>query len=419
MAITVNPIYTPNSIYRPNVFIAGQASANALVLCRAEVYVDAVLEAVIQKAPYLSFGGSYYFNIDVSKVLRNKNAPLSSNLTTIFGSSTGALNVPVNNVNKDCHSNYFIIVTYFYRDPTTGLLTDLGVTDNSATFEAIIATRQTRDDMDLSQYLMSGAGFTSWLSNRPLDSSAQFNYISICEDENYFHTCIPYTSNCFEVNTYDINGTPIDRGLAAITPPTDSRPVTLGLGVPNLATQTYFDGAVNILDPNMAYYRVRVGFAIFAGTWNFGGRSVLLQFNLDTCCNDRAFRLHYMNRLGGAEAYTFNSRKAIEEVNKSDIAQRPQTWGFVAPPNTIYDKGKFKIQNSNFTQYRLEGTFYDENDAQYIKDLLSSPEVYWETSDGLVAVVVLDAAFTISETETFTKLELTVVEANDNSVQQM
>jgi hypothetical protein len=414
MAITVNPIYTPNSIYRPNVFIAGQASLNALVLCRAEVYVDAVLEAVIQKAPYLSFGGSYYFNIDVSKVLRNKNAPLSSNLTTIFGSSTGALNVPVNNVNKDCHSNYFIIVTYFYRDPTTGLLTDLGVTDNSATFEAIIATRQTRDDMDLSQYLMSGVGTTPFLSNRYL-SSGIAEMIDICADENYFKTFLPYTSDAFEVKTYDSSNVLIDTGVAAITAPTDSRPTTIGLGVPNLTAQAYIAGAVNILNPSVAIYTVQVG------TWTgvFAGRSALLIFTLDTCCNDRAFRLHYMNRLGGAEAYTFNSRKAIEEVNKSDIAQRPQTWGFVAPPNTIYDKGKFKIQNSNFTQYRLEGTFYDENDAQYIKDLLSSPEVYWETSDGLVAVVVLDAAFTISETETFTKLELTVVEANDNSVQQM
>jgi hypothetical protein len=414
MAITVNPIYTPNSIYRPNVFIAGQASANALVLCRAEVYVDAVLEAVIQKAPYLSFGGSYYFNIDVSKVLRNKNAPLSSNLTTIFGSSTGALNVPVNNVNKDCHSNYFIIVTYFYRDPTTGLLTDLGVTDNSATFEAIIATRQTRDDMDLSQYLMSGVGTTPFLSNRYL-SSGIAEMIDICAGENYFKTFLPYTSDAFEVKTYDSSNVLIDTGVAAITAPTDSRPTTIGLGVPNLTAQAYIAGAVNILNPSVAIYTVQVG------TWTgvFAGRSALLIFTLDTCCNDRAFRLHYMNRLGGAEAYTFNSRKAIEEVNKSDIAQRPQTWGFVAPPNTIYDKGKFKIQNSNFTQYRLEGTFYDENDAQYIKDLLSSPEVYWETSDGLVAVVVLDAAFTISETETFTKLELTVVEANDNSVQQM
>jgi hypothetical protein len=414
MAITVNPIYTPNSIYRPNVFVAGQASANALVLCRAEVYVDSQLEAVIQKAPHLEFGGTYFFKIDVSKVLKNKNAPLSSNLTTIFGSSTGALNVPVNNVNKDCHSNYFIIVTYFYRDPTTGLLTDLGVTDNSATFEAIIATRQTRDDMDLSQYLMSGVGTTPFLSNRYL-SSGIAEMIDIISDENYFKTFLPYTSDAFEVKTYDSSNVLIDTGVAAITAPTDSRPTTIGLGVPNLTAQAYIAGAVNILNPSVAIYTVQVG------TWTgvFAGRSALLIFTLDTCCNDRAFRLHYMNRLGGAEAYTFNSRKAIEEVNKSDIAQRPQTWGFVAPPNTIYDKGKFKIQNTNFTQYRLEGLFYDENDAQYIKDLLSSPEVYWETSDGLVAVVVLDAAFTISETETFTKLELTVVEANDNSVQQM
>jgi hypothetical protein len=414
MAITVNPIYTPNSIYRPNVFIAGQASANALVLCRAEVYVDATLEAVIQKAPYLSFGGSYFFNIDVSKVLKNKKAPLASAPTSIFGSSTRALNVPVNTINTDCIAKYFVIVTYFYRDPVTGLLTDLGVTDNSANFEAIIATRQTRDDMDLSQYLMNAVGVTPFLSNRYLYSGLA-EKIDICADENYFKTFLPYTSDAFQVKTYDSNNIGIDTGIAAITAPTDSRPTTIGLGVPNLTAQAYIAGAVNILNPNVAIYTVQVG------TWTgvFAGRSALLIFTLDTCCNDRAFRLHFMNRLGGAEAYTFNSRKAKEEVNKSEFAQRPQSWGFAAPPNTIFDKGKFKIQNSNFTQYRLEGLFYDENEAEYIKDLLSSPEVYLETAGGLVAVVVLDSMFTVSETETFTKLELTVVEANDNSVQQM
>ena len=414
MAITVNPLYTPNSIYRPNVFVAGQASANPLVLCRAEVYVDSNLEAVIQKAPYLEFGGTYFFKIDVSKVLKNKKAPLASNLTTIFGTGTGALNLPVNNANTDCHAKYFIIVTYFYRDPTTGLLTDLGVTDNSATYEAIIATRQTRDDMDLSSYLMSGVGFTPFLSNRYLYSGIS-ERIDVCTDENYFKTFLPYTSDAFQVRTFDSSGALIDSGVAAITAPVTSMPNTIGLGVPNLTAQTYISGAVNILNPNVVQYTVQVG------TWTgvFAGRSSVLLFTLVECCNDRAFRLHFMNRLGGAEAYTFNSRIAKEEVNKSDAAQKPQSWGFAVPPNTTFDKGKFKIQNTVFNQYRVEGKFYDENEAEYIKDLLSSPEVYWETAEGLVAVLVQDAVFTKSETETFTKLELTIVEANDISVQQM
>ena len=126
-----------------------------------------------------------------------------------------------------------------------------------------------------------------------------------------------------------------------------------------------------------------------------------------------------MNRLGGAEAYTFSSKLTKQEVNKSQAAQKPQTWGVAAPPTTTFDKGKFKIQNTAFNQYKVEGKFYDEEEAEYIKDLLSSPEVYWETSDGLVAVLVQDTVFTKSETETFTKLELTVIEANDISVQQM
>jgi len=390
MAITVTPPYTPNSIYRPNVFIASQASANPLVLCKAEVYVDSNLEATINRAPFLDFFGIYSFSIDVSSVLRNKKAPLSSNLTSIFGNNVGALNVPVFNTNTDCHAEVFIVVKYYYRDPITGLLTDLGVTDNSITTEAIIATRQTRETMDLSSYIMQGASlFAPFLSNRYLFSGIA-ERIDICLDENYFKTCLAYTSNAFQVRTFDAAGVLIDSGVASITAPTDTTPITIGLGVPNLTTQAYVSGSVNILDPNIATYTVQVG------TWTgvFAGRSSLLIFSLGECCQDRAFRLHFMNRLGGAEAYTFNSRKVVEEVNKSEIAQKPQTWDFATATSKVFDKGKFKIQNTNFNQYRLEGKFYDELEAEYIKDLLSSPEVYWETSDGLVSVVVLDAVFT-------------------------
>ena len=415
MAITVAPFYTPNSIYRPNVFIAGQASANALVLCKAEVYVDATLTATIQKAPYLDFAGTYFFKIDVSKVLRNVKAPMSSDLTSIFGSSTGALNLPTANTNTDCKADVFIIVTYFYRDPTTGLLTDLGVTDNSLTYESIIATRQTRDDMDLSSYLMLGVGFTPFLSNRALYNSGINERIDICSDENYFKTCLPYTSNAFQVQTFDVSGVLIDSGVASFTAPADTTPITLGLGIPNLTTQAYISGAVTITNPLVASYTVQVG--IWTGV--FSGRSSVLLFSVGECCANRSFRLHYMNRLGGAEAYTFSSKLTKQEVNKSQAAQKPQTWGVAAPPNTTFDKGKFKIQNTAFNQYKVEGKFYDEEEAEYIKDLLSSPEVYWETSDGLVAVLVQDAVFTKSETETFTKLELTIIEANDISIQQM
>lgn len=417
MAITANPLYTPNSIYRPNIFIAGQASANPLVLCKAEVYADAQLITTISKAPFLDFAGTYYFEIDVAKVLQTIRAPLSNTLTSVFGGAAGALNIPVNTTNNDCYAEYFISVTYFYRDPTTGILTDLGVTDTSGNYEGIIATRQTRDDMDLSGYVMT-AGFIPFLTNRPVIQGGTVQYFDICEDENQNITFIPYLSNAFEVTTYDSAGAQIDQGLATITPPGDMHPVTIGVGIPNLAAQVYFDGAVTLPNPNVAFYTVRVGYATFAGSWFFGGRSTVAYFNVVECCERRAFRVHFLNRLGGAEAYTFTSKLTKEETNKSTTAQKPQSYNFVIPPTTTYDRGSFKIQGSTFAEYKVESAYYDEADGNWIAEILSSPETYLETSAGLIAVIIKDATITKSETDELIKLELTITEANEISVQQ-
>jgi YbgC/YbaW family acyl-CoA thioester hydrolase len=77
-----------------------------------------------------------------------------------------------------------------------------------------------------------------------------------------------------------------------------------------------------------------------------------------------------------------------------------------------------RVSKMGNKSYEVESTFYDAFWGQWIAELLSSPEVYMETASGLVAVVIEDSQIKIEETNELVNVTLTIVEANEISVQQ-
>jgi hypothetical protein len=69
-------------------------------------------------------------------------------------------------------------------------------------------------------------------------------------------------------------------------------------------------------------------------------------------------------------------------------------------------------------EYEVESKFYSETEGLWIAELLSSPEVYLETSDGLIAVVITDSSITTSENDELLNVTINFVESNNISVQQ-
>jgi len=413
MPLVTAPLFTLNAQYRPNVFVLSMTSSDPLVLAQASIVVDMVGVTSMQKAPAYNIGTTYYFVFDVAKVLQTYSAPKGQNKTTIFPNT---LNVPLGVQNTDIHSRVGLIVSYYYNNPTTGLLTQFATTDTVTTgYPAIAATRQTRDwnNMGLVDYVMPiGTPTGKFLTNCP-------RFYPICTTENWYLTFVPNISNTVRIITQDSAGVGIDTGLFSITASTNLFPYTIGAGMVNLASQTYFDGSVNMSDPNIAQYQIQVGNAyLFGSSWIFVANSEIMTVQVERdCCADRRVRLHWFNRLGGADAYTFSSKKKIEEKTKSDTAQKPLSWATSIPPATSYDKGIFKIHQETAKEYEVESTFYTEADGAWIAELLSSPEVYLETADGLIAVVISDSKITLSENDELLNVTIQFTEANYISVQ--
>jgi len=170
--------------------------------------------------------------------------------------------------------------------------------------------------------------------------------------------------------------------------------------------------------PEGYYYSIQAGNLIAPNTFTLQG--VKYMFKLVDCCANKV-RLHWLNRLGGSDAYTFTNKKTVLETNSSEVAQKMQTWiqsVFPAPSTYTWDKGRYKIQQTVLKEYEVESTFYDVSWGEWLAELLSSPEVYMETPSGLVSVVITDSQIKIEETNELINVTVKFTESNNISVQQ-
>jgi len=426
MPLVTAPLFSLNSQYSPNVFLFSMASANPLVMAEAVIAVDLTTTTLIQKSTSYVLGGVYYFVFDVSKILQTKSAPKSQAKTTVF---LDTLNASYEVLSSDIHTQVGLVVTYYYNDPTTGLLTQFVTTDTIMTaYPAIAGTRQTRDwnNMGMNSYIIDypsvgGVYDKYFLTNLPsvypTASSKTTNPIPICSGENLTMSYVPSsTTNALRVILYDANQNVVGTaGFIQITPNSTYTPRTIGAGIQQLLATTMTPSNPLTTIQTGYYYSIQAGNLTLPSTFVLQG--VKYMFKVVDCCNEKSIRLHWLNRLGGSDAYTFNSKKKVEEKTKSETAQKPLTWNLTNPPATSYDKGVFKIFQETTKEYEVESSFYDESWGAWLAELLSSPEVYMETSDGLIAVVIEDSSITISENDELINVAIKFSEANYISVQ--
>ena len=427
MALVTAPPFALNSQYRPNKFLVSMTSSNPLVLAQASIVVDSLGVTSMSKSPLYNIGTTYYFEFDVAKVLQTYSAPKSTGKTTVF---LNTINVAYEVASADIHTLVGLIISYYYNDPVTGLLTQFVTTDTIATgYPAIAGARQTRDfnKMGMVDYIIDypvvgGVYDRYFLTNQrsvyPTATTKTNDPILICSGENLTMSYVPSsTTNALRVVVYDANQDPIGTaGFIQITPGSTLTPRTIGAGIQQLQATTMTPSNPMTGIPTGYYYSIQAGNLVLPSSFTLQG--VKYTFKVVECCAERSTRLHWLNRLGGADAYTFSSKKTIKQKNKSELAQVPQTWTYNTPPTTIYDRGLFKIAQDVTIEYEVESKFYTEAEGLWIAELLSSPEVYLETSVGLVAVVITDSNITTSENDELLNVTINFVESNNISVQQ-
>jgi hypothetical protein len=185
-----------------------------------------------------------------------------------------------------------------------------------------------------------------------------------------------------EVNLYDITNTLIATDTVTVT-------LALNIGVIDCAPQNLITNTtVTLVDfQSCAYYTIRAK----AGPEMFGiysGYSELFTFWIDTECHRYdTQRLHWLNKLGGWDSFTFtlvstNSTK----VKTSEYQRERGEWNNTG---TVWQYTRYHGEQMAFNKYATDTTVLNsdwihESVQQWlVRDLYESPKVYLESTPGV------------------------------------
>jgi hypothetical protein len=405
MPIVSPPIYNPSSISYPVEFITQVVSSNNILYAQAQLFINGLLDTNIEVTPFQVVAGNIYlFKIDFKASAREKTAPITAAKSSVFGDS---LNTEYKVFNNDNRADLALLVTYFEEDPVTGLPSNIGIVDTVpfGTYEVLNVTRQRGESLDLNEFT---------IAPRRVYTNSPTTY-NIGREENLFLTVPPLFSNTIRIQTITAAGALIDTAFTDKAFSSNETPFTIGVGVEQLDNTTINAGSLNILNPSIDTYTITAGLRF--GTI-FLPLTIPKRLKIIDSCSNRSLRVHFLNLLGGADAFTFTSKKTREIESKSKVGNIPVNWDYSAtPPTNIYDRGRFKIDVVSKDIYKVESKILSDEELLYISELFSSPETYIEESSALVPCIIKDQNIKVSENNSILIASATIEVAVDRSIQ--
>ena len=168
----------------------------------------------------------------------------------------------------------------------------------------------------------------------------------------------------------------------------------------NLEAGTQNQG--NIIPSNTAFYNIR--------TFGVGSASKIYRYNItEVCSKFTPVRLHFLNRLGGYDSFTFDLLNTFTS-NIERKEYRQNLGGFVGSTYTydIKDRSATIFDTQIKTTQVLNSNWITDTEAGWLEQLMTSPDVYMEVGTQLQAVNITDTSYTQKKTVNDQLFNLTI-----------
>lgn len=150
-------------------------------------------------------------------------------------------------------------------------------------------------------------------------------------------------------------------------------------------------GSQPIVDSNITRYTIRT---LDTGIPN-NGSSVTKTYNIVSNCSDHTkYRLHFLNRLGGYDSFSFIKGSQItDQINKANY-KKPKgeltgnSFGY-----SISDRLTTQYQTEVKTTYQINSDWLTDEESEWLRELLSSPIIFWQQGDNLIAINITDVNY--------------------------
>ncbi|WP_395652524.1 hypothetical protein [Brevundimonas sp.] len=168
----------------------------------------------------------------------------------------------------------------------------------------------------------------------------------------------------------------------------------------NLNATTQNQGV--IIPSTTAYYEIR--------TYGNLSASKIYRYNItEVCSKHTPVRLHFLNRLGGYDSFTFDLLNTFTS-NIERKEYRQNLGGFVGSTYTydIKDRSATIFDTQIKTIQILNSNWITDTEAGWLEQLMTSPDVYVEVGTQLQAVNITDTSYTQKKTVNDQLFNLTI-----------
>ena len=200
------------------------------------------------------------------------------------------------------------------------------------------------------------------------DGNSGANTIASLQIKTYTGTTLTQTATI--TNSNNPYGDDDNKCLRILVGTRDLLLSTLATGSQPLITATITSYTIQVLDGNGAT------------------SSELITFEIDRDCGKyEATRLHFLNRLGGMDSFTFKMKRKLSETIKRDSFKRLGYMYGATYSNNITERGRVIYDTTTTEQYQVFSDWITEDESEWLRDLYDSPEVYWERSDSEIVAI--------------------------------
>ncbi len=168
---------------------------------------------------------------------------------------------------------------------------------------------------------------------------------------------------------------------------------TLDVGASEVASHSW--GTTPVMT-NVKYYALRI-LNFTEDVW----ATKTIMFEIDDCENTYTdFELHYLNRKGGYDSFTFSGKSnQTTNITKNFAKYNTRTIGASSITHNTYAQRKRAFHTSLKDNYILNSRLLKDFEVTALEDLFSSPEVYWKYDTNFVAVNVTGNTFEHAKSE--------------------
>lgn len=151
------------------------------------------------------------------------------------------------------------------------------------------------------------------------------------------------------------------------------------------------------------------------------GDACTMRYNIDTKCSPYTKkRIHYMNKLGGFDAYNFtlkNRKSFTTERAKYGKRIGIETGGVWRVHN--YDQGITQHYANYQEKWVLNSDWLTDEEQEALMELFVSPVIFWETAGTYYPLIIDSNEYKVNTrlTDGLTQLELTVMLTHKNTTQ--